>query len=198
MSLIKKNNNSRTMVFIDIRNIIFASRSECNGSYKIDFTEMTNLLVGERNLLGAYVFDGIGTSKNEDSSEKFHKCLEYDGFRVVTRNSFEDNEGKQKEVDVAMTCEIVSHAYKDNYDVAIIVSGDRDFVPAIEHIQSLGKVVEVASFDKSGSSHIKRAADIYHSLSELPIMCLDGLEQPVLEDDPLPDNNFTDAFTEVQ
>ena len=73
-----------------------------------------------------------------------------------------------------MACEILSHAYKDNYDVAIIVSGDRDFVPVMEHVQALGKIVEVASFNSCISSYSRMAADKYYSLSRMGIMCLEG------------------------
>jgi uncharacterized LabA/DUF88 family protein len=37
---------------------------------------------------------------------------------------------------------LVSRAYENLYDTALIVSGDEDFVPAIRKVQKLGKKVE--------------------------------------------------------
>lgn len=198
MALIRNRTESRVMVFIDIRNIIKASIEECEGKFKIDFTNMVDLVVGERQLLGAYVFDGVGRAWNDDDTKKFHKCLEYEGFRVEVRQSCDTEEREQKEVDVAMACMMMHHAYNDNYDVAIVISGDRDFVPAVEHIQMLGKVVEVASFDSSASKHIVRIADRYHNLSKLPIMCIEQYREDEKEDTELSNQLTEDVVTEVQ
>ncbi len=173
MSLIKNDKEQRVMVFIDVRNIMNGARAETGGNYKIDFSEMTNLLVRNRSLLAAYIFDNQRVTE-DGSYDKFHACLKYEGFRVIVRPPCDQDSKVQKEVDVAMACEILSHAYKDNYDVAIIVSGDRDFVPVMEHVQSLGKIVEVASFNSCISSYSRMAADKFCSLSKMGIMCLEG------------------------
>lgn len=81
--------------------------------------------------------------------------------------------------------ELVTGALRDTYDVAIVVSGDRDFVPAVERVRSEGKRVEVAFFGdattpgaKSAFSHyLQRAADRVHNMDELPVL-------QVLSDDP--------------
>ena len=75
---------------------------------------------------------------------------------------------------MAMACEMVAHAYKDNYDVAIVVSGDRDFVPAIQHIQSAGKRVEVAAYTDSFSNEMLKMCDVYHKLDSLPLLRIDS------------------------
>ncbi len=170
MGLIKKDMNARVMVFIDLRNILKGGANEISGPFEVDFAEMTNLLVDGRNLKAAYVFDGRGEISSEEVSVGLHRKLEFEGFRLVTRPSWNSEIREQKEVDVSMACWMVRHALKDDFDTAIVVTGDRDFVPAIEMIQQEGKAVEVASFSKCKSPAIERAADIYHNLSRLPIM----------------------------
>jgi uncharacterized LabA/DUF88 family protein len=59
---------------------------------------------------------------------------------------------------------------KDNYDVAVVVSGDRDFVPAIQHAQSAGKRVEVAAFTDAFSPEMLKMCDAYHKLDSLPLL----------------------------
>ena len=176
MSMVTADKDDRVMIFVDARNVIGGATEEIPGPYPIDFEEMVTILLGSRRLKGAYVFDGKGTSRNDETTKKFHNYLRRIGFRVIERDSCDTGEREQKEVDVAMACEMVLHAVNDNYDTAIIVSGDRDFVPAVEHIQRLGKTVEVASFESCKSSFLKKAADKYTNLSRLPIINVNGPE----------------------
>lgn len=61
--------------------------------------------------------------------------------------------------DVHLTVDLISGAYDNLYDTAIIVSGDEDFVPALKKIQELGKNVENAYFIASASSALKHSSD---------------------------------------
>lgn len=172
MSIISNNRESRVMIFIDLRNILSSVATMQSFPFKIDFYSLARLLAGQRNVLAAYVFDGT-MGDDEDSAartRKFHDYLRYNGFRVIERNSIEGRE--QKEVDVAMACEMVVHALKDNYDVAIVISGDRDFVPALQHVQAAGKIVELAAFRTSASEELRRTADKYIELESLPILSM--------------------------
>ena len=172
MSIITNNRESRVMIFIDLRNIVSSVAMTQSFPFKTDFYSLARLLAGQRNVLAAYVFDGT-MGDDEDSAartRKFHDYLRYNGFRVVERNSVEGRE--QKEVDVAMACEMVVHALKDNYDVAIVISGDRDFVPAMQKVQAAGKRVEVAAFEDVYNEECKRVADIYYLLDDIPFLIL--------------------------
>src|SRR4051812_22386937 len=52
-----------------------------------------------------------------------------------------------KGVDIALTNEMLSHAFRDNYDSAALVSGDGDYVPLVEEVKRIGKRVHVWFFD---------------------------------------------------
>lgn len=169
MKLFNENPSSRVMVFIDYRNLVKPA-TEFIG--KLDFFRLTQILVGNRELIGAYVFDGLMASENNDMTRLQHEFLREQGFRVIASESVIKfgEEFKQKEVDVALACEVMEHALNDHFDVAIIVSGDRDFVPAIKKVQSSGKRVELAAFKTALSEESKRTADAYHELDKMPIM----------------------------
>lgn len=172
MSMISYNKDDRVMIFIDVRNVMGSVKMD-SGFSKVDFTALTLKLKGQRQLVAAYVFDGIGSFVNGvDRTKKFHDFLRYSGFRVVERDSYDSETREQKEVDVAMACKMVVHALNDHYDVAIVVSGDRDFVPAVNEVQAAGKRVEVASFSASVAEELIRAADIYHRLDGEPVLSL--------------------------
>ena len=72
-----------------------------------------------------------------------------------------------KRVDVALVTDLLLHAFRDNYDVAILVSGDEDFVPAVRTVAAEGKVVVLWALQDGLSPALKRSADFYFDLSEV-------------------------------
>jgi uncharacterized LabA/DUF88 family protein len=50
--------------------------------------------------------------------------------------------------------------------VVLLLSGDGDFVPLVEHLKSRGKQVEVVAFLKSTSSRLKEAADDFFDIGQ--------------------------------
>ena len=181
MSIVNEDKNDRVMVFIDMRNIIKSAQAACPGPFKVDFADMTRKLAAGRPVVGAYIFDGM----NMDGSGAVHRHLQKDGFRVRLRNSYDTENRSQKEVDVAMAIEMVLQAERGNFDTAIVVSGDGDFVPAVETMQSFGRVVEVASFNGSRSGNLMRSADRYVNLGMLDILIMHADEE---DGDPEEDN----------
>ncbi len=173
MTLLSNSEFDRVMVFIDLRNVL--KSSSLSADLKLDLYALCKELTGNRRLEAAYVFDTRAPYGMEDLAHKMHDRLRYLGFRVIARESYDPNRQEQKEVDVAMACEMVAHAFKNNYDVAIVVSGDRDFVPAIQHVQSAGKRVEVAAYSDAFSSEMLKMCDVYHKLDALPLLRMDTL-----------------------
>lgn len=173
----KMNTDEKVMIFIDLRNVIDCSADMTNLDLRLDYEEMADELVGSRTLTAAYMFDGRKRT-GDDPCIRFHDALRSLGFRVITRDSLggsEDLEGDkrtQKEVDVALASKLIEQAFKDNYDTAIVVSGDRDFRPAIETVQNEGKRVEVAGFSYGMSPILRRCCDQFHDLDTMPIVTL--------------------------
>lgn len=78
-------------------------------------------------------------------------------------------EDKTKGVDIAMATDMLSHAFMGNYDVAVLVAGDKDYLPMVESVKRLGKLVIVAFFEEKGhglSEDLKLAADCFISLDK--------------------------------
>ena len=57
-----------------------------------------------------------------------------------------------------LATDMITHNFKNNYDVAILVAGDSDYVGAVQAVKDNGKHVEVALFGKQGTSRQLRAA----------------------------------------
>ena len=68
--------------------------------------------------------------------------------------------------DVYLATDLIKGAYENLYDVAIIVSGDADFIPAIKLVQKNGKKVINAFFPKSSSYLLRNCCDGSINLKE--------------------------------
>ena len=66
----------------------------------------------------------------------------------------------EKGTDVQLATDMLTHSYKNNYDVAILVAGDNDYAGAVQAIKDNGKHVEVALFGREGTSQeLRNVAD---------------------------------------
>ena len=63
---------------------------------------------------------------------------------------------EEKGVDVRMATDMISLAWIDNYDVAVLVSADRDFVPLAEFLQTRGLKVIHGAFPPAGAQLTQR------------------------------------------
>jgi hypothetical protein len=55
-----------------------------------------------------------------------------------------------KAVDIALATDMLSHGHRDNYDVACLFAGDGDYIPLVEEVKRIGKVVYISFFQGSG------------------------------------------------
>lgn len=83
-------------------------------------------------------------------------------------NVFKKPAGRpSKGVDITLTKDVLSHAYKDNYDVAMLITGDADYVPVVEEVKRTGKLVCVNFFAGEGlSQELRLAADFVLDLTD--------------------------------
>jgi len=90
-----------------------------------------------------------GWMKVQDAIALQYNAIEFRRSGMVTYNIFKRKLGSEKTVDVKLATDMI--ILSDIYDTAVIVSGDQDYVPAVEIIKDYGKeVVNVAFSTKSG------------------------------------------------
>jgi uncharacterized LabA/DUF88 family protein len=87
---------------------------------------------------------------------------------------------KSKGVDVALTKDMLTHAFQNHYDVAMLMAGDGDYVPLIEELKHLGKRVIVAFFgeDAGLSPSLKLASDEFLNITEILLIQWKELNHP--------------------
>ena len=67
--------------------------------------------------------------------------------------------------DVHLANDLLVGAYENLYDVAVLVSGDEDFVPVVNTLKRLDKKVENAFFNKTSSKKLRKLCDDSVNLS---------------------------------
>ena len=73
-----------------------------------------------------------------------------------------------KAVDITLATDMLGHAHRNDYDVAVLCAGDGDYVPLVEEVKRLGKGVRVAFFEGSGlSDELRLASDTVLYLDDL-------------------------------
>ena len=80
---------------------------------------------------------------------------------------FKKEKGKPaKRVDIQLATEMLGHAHRDNYDIAILVAGDEDYVPLVEAVQREGKRVVLWFFKEGLSAKLVRVVDYAFDISK--------------------------------
>lgn len=72
-------------------------------------------------------------------------------FRYETKTT------QEKCVDISLAVEMLYLSTVDAFDIAIIVSGDKDFVPALEKVRLLSKKVAICSMRNSCNTDLSRS-----------------------------------------
>ena len=90
-------------------------------------------------------------------------------LRKLDRNPNDVWQPKEKCVDISMASNLFYH--QQSYDIAIAVTGDKDFLPAFRKLRQLGKNVIIATFESSCSQKFY-TADGYN---EFPVVVIDRL-----------------------
>jgi len=89
-----------------------------------------------------------GWRKIQDGIMAAHDAIEFRRAGSIKYTLFERSFIEEKAVDVKLATDLI--VLRDIYDVAIIVSGDQDYVPAVQVVKDSGKRVVNVSFETRG------------------------------------------------
>jgi uncharacterized LabA/DUF88 family protein len=77
-----------------------------------------------------------------------HRFIEFRKAGAIQYNLFDGELGPEKAVDVKLATDMIM--LKDIYDIAVIVSGDQDYVPAVKAVKDFGKHIVNVAFETRG------------------------------------------------
>lgn len=89
--------------------------------------------------------------REELGDEIANKVIKFLGEKIISYT--------EKGVDIQIASDMLKLAYNDAYDTGILISGDGDFVAAVEGVKDLGKHVENSYFKKGCSNYLSETCD---------------------------------------
>ena len=150
----------RVMIFIDGSNL-YHSLKNIFGRTDLDIGKFCRNILGRRKLVRIYYYNAKVGMKEEPERYRHQQAffagvnaIPYSELRLgrLVYNNWPSVPPTEKGIDVQLTADMITHGFKNNYDVAILVAGDNDFVPALQAVKDSGKHVEVALFGRGGTS----------------------------------------------
>jgi uncharacterized LabA/DUF88 family protein len=148
-------------VFVDVANIFYAAKA---AGADIDYVTLLKAAVAGRDFVRAYAYTGL--DPENENQRNFHSFLARHNYKVVSKDIRKYGDGKVKaNLDIELVVDMMKTAR--NLDVAIVVSGDGDFAPAIRAVQEMGVRVEVISFRGNTSSDLIEVADAFYDITQI-------------------------------
>lgn len=149
-------------LFIDggyLRKVIesFGEKIYCNKNIRINYSRIAS------GYTKVFYYDCL--PKREDaffkSQEEFFSVLRgYDGWHVIL-GIVTGSAGRlrQKEVDIRIAVDMLSHSHKKNMHKITFIAGDRDFKPLVDAVVREGMFIELMFERLSVSKELMEAAD---------------------------------------
>ena len=157
-----KHKEQRVGVFIDTQNLYHSARNLYKA--RVNFGAVLKEAVAGRKLVRAVAY--VITTEAGDE-KNFFEALTKLGIETKTKDLQIFHTGTKKgDWDVGLTVDAIKMSPR--LDSVVIISGDGDFTPLVEYLQSIGVQVEVVSFGKSTSSKLREVVDDFIDLSDNP------------------------------
>jgi len=156
-----KHKEQRVGVLVDASNM-YHSAKNLYGK-RVNYKEVLKTAVAGRKLIRATAY----VIKTEtDEGINFFEALHQQGFEVKMKDLQIFASGMKKaDWDVGISVDAIKMAPK--LDVLILVTGDGDYLPLIEYLQTTtGCLVEVMAFKKTASAKLQEKADDFVNLSD--------------------------------
>ncbi|HEY8020317.1 MAG TPA: NYN domain-containing protein [Thermoanaerobaculia bacterium] len=156
--------DERVVIFIDGSNLYHCVIDQF-GRADIDFSKLAQVLTTGRRLVRTYYYNAV--VRREDGEERYKTQQRFfDNLRRVPyldlrlgRLERRGNAVVEKGIDVRVATDMLWQAHNNVYDTAVLVSGDADYVPAVEAVKAIGKHVEVAFVERGRSMDLQQTAD---------------------------------------
>ena len=162
---------NKVAIFVDGANMFYAQR---DNHWHIDFRLVHQFFMDNREKAGAYYFTAsppAGDMGKVDRYRRFKTALIHLGYTVVdkeVRVITDEKTGQTKlkgNLDIDMVFNILTSV--DSYDEAVLLGGDSDYIPVINHLRHLGKAVTVVGRRQSTATDVINAANNFIDLGSI-------------------------------
>ena len=130
-----------------------------------------------RGFTKAFYYDCLSPRSNSESDEQYQKRLEKqreDFINLRLLNGWHVVEGvvvgkgkkaRQKQVDIQIAVDMLTHSFRRNMDRIAFIAGDQDFKPLIDSIVREGMFIELWYEKSSASDELVYSSDARYELS---------------------------------
>lgn len=169
-------NPKKLVIFIDSSNLSgggarYGEKTN-DADYEVDVFKLLRRISRGYDLIRTYFY--CSTAQSQDIRTKndqfwhqkmltLQSQLTRQGIKVTNKLR---QKNKEKGVDVALVTDFLMLGMREAYEVAIIVSGDQDYINAIEAVQNMGRIVHIACFENSFPDEMYRWVDRYIRLDD--------------------------------
>jgi len=152
-------------VFIDSQNLnlgvgkdIYLKGTRIYTGWKLDFAKFLKYLKDKYRIAKCYLFIG-----HIPGNEKLYTKLQEDGYIVVFKPTLEVKKDKDRQIKGNVDAELVLHTmiHYNDYDSAIIVTGDGDFHCLVEYLEENKKLEKIIIPNKKRYSSLLRKFNSY-------------------------------------
>jgi len=148
-------------LFVDVANLYYSARGQ---DVDVDYVALLKTATKGRDLIRAYAYSGL--DPENENQRKFIDFLNKNGYKVLTKDIRKFGDGRVKaNLDIELVVDLFRLA--DRMDIAVVVSGDGDFAPAIRALQDKGVRCEVISFRPNTSSDLIAVADEFIDIMKI-------------------------------
>lgn len=157
----------RTAVFIDGANLFYVEKSL---DFNISFEKLSTYFHRNFNIYNIYYYTGVDLEDEKEND--FLDNLAYLGMtvrkkplKIIRTGPNENDIIKKANLDIEIVIDMINTC--NLYDRLILISGDSDFVRALELIRSHGKEIFVMSERGHIAKELINAADSYMDISKI-------------------------------
>jgi uncharacterized LabA/DUF88 family protein len=154
----------KAMVFIDGTNL-FHRLEAAKLNLIRNLSQLPTLFLERRQIVRVYLYTIV---EHMNKAKGFHGDHITEGIRVVYGEGIPTKDGniKEKGVDALLVADLVYHAAVKNYDYALVVSTDTDFVKALRRVEDFGCRTGVLAVCSGVPDRLREACDEPKECSE--------------------------------
>lgn len=167
--------NSRVMVFVDGENLAIRYGEKLGNSTPfrhINFEKdvfvwspyLNFTTHKDCDIIRRYYYTSVmGDEKKQEEIHDRLRLVEIEAPRVFKRHKKRGS----KRVDISLAVDMLTHASRKNYDLAVLVAGDEDYVPLVDAIMAEGCRVCLWFLENGLSPILRRQVDLYFDIGHV-------------------------------
>ena len=163
--------STRIMMFVDGENLAIRYKAELEGAESgghvihvpdvLVWSKFASRLSDNQVWVRRYYYTSArGDAHAREQYEEQLREVGIEAPRVFPRRAV----GRSKRVDITLATEMLTHAHRGNFDIAVLVAGDEDYVPLVEAVKAEGRRVAVWFVNSGLSPALRKSADHFFDL----------------------------------